>query len=209
MKVRVWSINGATPVVDPSSFVHPSAVLIGDVIVGAQCYVGPAASLRGDFGRIEVRSGANLQDCCVMHGFPGTDTVVEEEGHIGHGAILHGCIGQKNALGGMNAVVNDNAVIGESAIVAAMAFVKAGMIVPPRTLVAGVPAKIVRDLTEQELAWKVEGTQSYQELTRRSLATMVETEPLSAPESDRRRIELPELLPLSELKAGNRRGVDE
>jgi phenylacetic acid degradation protein len=205
MRVKVFAVNGVTPVVDPSAFVHPSAVLIGDVIVGARCYVGPAASLRGDFGRIEVRAGANIQDCCVMHGFPGTDTVVEEEGHIGHGAILHGCVVRRNALVGMNAVINDNAHVGESAIVAAMAFVKAGMIVPPRTLVAGVPAKVVRALTEQELAWKVEGTQSYQELTRRSLATMVETEPLSAPESDRRRIELPELLPLSELKAGKPR----
>ena len=209
MRIKVFAVNGVTPVVDPSAFVHPSAVLIGDVIVGAQCYVGPAASLRGDFGRIEMRAGANVQDCCVMHGFPGTDTVVEEEGHIGHGAILHGCIVRRNALVGMNAVINDNAEVGESAIVAAMAFVKAGMVVPPRTLAAGVPAKIVRVLTEQELAWKVEGTQSYHELTRRSLATMVETEPLSAPEPDRRRIELPELLPLSELKAGNRRGADE
>jgi len=209
MRVKVFAVNGVTPVVDPSAFVHPSAVLIGDVIVGARCYVGPAASLRGDFGRIEVRAGANIQDCCVMHGFPGTDTVVEEEGHIGHGAILHGCVVRRNALVGMNAVINDNAEIGESAIVAAMAFVKAGMIVPPRTLVAGVPAKIVRALTEQELAWKVEGTKSYQELTRRSLATMVETEPLSVPEPDRRRIDLPELLPLSELKAGKRHGSDE
>ena len=205
MRLRVFAVNGVTPVVDPTAFVHPSAVLIGDVIVGARCYVGPAASLRGDFGRIEVRAGANIQDCCVMHGFPQTDTVVEEEGHIGHGAILHGCIVRRNALVGMNAVVNDNAQIGESAIVAAMAFVKAGMIVPPRTLVAGVPAKVVRALTEQELAWKVEGTQSYQELTRRSLATMVETEPLAAPEPDRRRIDLPELLPLSELKAGTKK----
>jgi phenylacetic acid degradation protein len=209
VRLKVFAVNGVTPVVDPSAFVHPSAVLIGDVIVGARCYVGPAASLRGDFGRIEVRAGANIQDCCVMHGFPGTDTLVEEEGHIGHGAILHGCVVHRNALVGMNAVINDNAEIGESAIVAAMAFVKAGMIVPPRTLVAGVPAKVVRSLTEQELAWKVEGTQSYQELTRRSLATMVETEPLSAPESDRRRIELPELLPLSELKAGKRKGAKE
>jgi phenylacetic acid degradation protein len=207
MRIRVFAVNGVTPVIDPSAFVHPSAVLIGDVIVGAQCYVGPVASLRGDFGRIEVRTGANIQDCCVMHGFPGTDTVVEEEGHIGHGAILHGCIVRRNALVGMNAVINDNAEVGESAIVAAMAFVKAGMIVPPRTLAAGVPAKIVRALTEQELAWKVEGTLSYQELTRRSLATMTETDPLSAPESDRGRIELPELLPLSELKAGKRRGA--
>src|SRR5437870_9769008 len=189
-RVKVWSINGVTPVVGPTAFVHPSAVLIGDVIIAAGCYIGPGASLRGDFGRIEVRAGANLQDCCVMHGFPGTDTVVEEEGHIGHGAILHGCIVQKNGLVGMNAVVNDNAVIGESAIVAAMAFVKAGMVVPPRTLVAGVPAKVVRALTEQELVWKIEGTQSYHELTQRSLATMVETEPLPSPESDRRRIDL-------------------
>jgi phenylacetic acid degradation protein len=209
MRVKVFSVNGVTPVIDPSAFVHPSAVLIGDVIVGARCYVGPVASLRGDFGRIEMRAGANIQDCCVMHGFPETDTVVEEEGHIGHGAILHGCVVRRNALVGMNAVINDNAEVGESAIVAAMAFVKAAMIVPPRTLVAGVPAKIVRVLTEQELAWKIEATRSYQELTLRSLATMVETEPLTAPEADRRRIELPALLPLSELKASKRMDVDE
>jgi phenylacetic acid degradation protein len=201
MSARVWSINGVTPVVDATAFVHPSAVLIGDVIVGAGCYIGPSACLRGDFGRIEVRAGANVQDCCVMHGFPSTDTVVEEEGHIGHGAILHGCIVQKNALVGMNAVVNDNAVVGESAIVAAMAFVKAGMVVPPRTLVAGVPATVVRALTAQELAWKQEGTLSYQELARRSIATMVEIDALRAVEPNRKRIEVPELLPLSTLKA--------
>lgn len=199
--MKVWAINGVTPVVDPTSFVHESAVLIGDVIVGPGCYVGPAASLRGDFGRIELRAGSNVQDACVMHGFPSTDTVVEDNGHIGHGAILHGCIVKANALIGMNAVINDNAVIGESAIVAAMAFVKAGMIVPPRTLVAGVPAKIVRELTEQELAWKIEGTQSYQELTRRSLATMTATEALEAVEPGRKRIDLPQLLPLSVVKA--------
>jgi phenylacetic acid degradation protein len=204
MVVRVWSINGITPVVDPSAFVHPSAVLIGDVVVGAGCYIGPLASLRGDFGRLEVRAGANIQDSCVMHGFPGTDTIVEEDGHIGHGAILHGCIVKRNALVGMNAVVNDNAVVGESAIVAAMAFVKAGMSVPPRTLVAGVPAKIMRELSAQELAWKVEGTQSYQDLTRRSLATMVETTSLAAVEPGRKRIDLPDLLPLSTLKQRDR-----
>jgi len=201
MSLTVYSIDGVTPVVDPTTYVHPSAVLIGDVIVGPGCYIGPLASLRGDFGRLEVRAGANLQDCCVMHGFPGTDTVVDEDGHIGHGAILHGCIVQRNALVGMNAVINDNAVVGESAIVAAMAFVKAGMVIPPRTLVAGVPAKIVRAITDQELAWKVEGTQSYQELTRRSLASLTATTPLLAPEPDRKRITVPELLPLSVLKA--------
>lgn len=204
MTLTVYSINGVTPVVDPTAFVHPSAVLIGDVIVGAGCYVGPTASLRGDFGRIELRSGSNVQDSCIMHAYPGSDAVVEEEGHIGHGAILHGCIVKRNALVGMNAVVNDNAVIGESAIVAALAFVKAEMIVPPRTLVAGIPARVLRTLTDEELAWKIEGTSSYLELTRRSLTTMRATKPLPTPEPDRKRIELPELLPLSERKA--RRG---
>ena len=197
MTIKVYSIDGITPVVHPSAYVHPSAVLIGDVIIAAGCYVGPCASLRGDFGRLVMKEGANLQDGCVMHGFPGTDTVVEEEGHVGHGAVLHGCIIGRNALIGMNAVVNDNAVIGESAIVAAMAFVKAAMQVPSRTLVAGVPAKVVRELTLQEMAWKVEGTRSYQELTRRSLSTMQVTVPLAEEEPGRKRIEMPDLLPLS------------
>jgi phenylacetic acid degradation protein len=201
MTLTVYAINGVTPVVDPTAYVHPSAVLIGDVIVGAGCYIGPCASLRGDFGRIEVRDGANLQDGCVAHGFPGTDTIVAEEGHVGHGAILHGCVVERIAWIGMNAVNNDHAVIGESAIVAAMAFIKAKMVVPPRMLVAGIPARIVRELTETELAWKAEGTRSYQELTRRSLATLRPTAPLSVVEPDRARIELPELLSLSEVKA--------
>lgn len=204
MELTVYSINGVTPVVDPNAFVHPSAILIGDVLVAAGCYVGPAACLRGDFGHIEVRAGANIQDTCVLHGFPGVGTIVEEEGHVGHGAVLHGCIVKRNALIGMNAVINDNAMVGESAFVAAMAFVKAGMVVPPRTLVAGIPARIVRELSDAELAWKLEGTHSYQELTRRSLATMRATAPLTAPEPDRRRIDLPELLPLSTLKKRSR-----
>ncbi|MBK7414410.1 MAG: phenylacetic acid degradation protein PaaY [Dechloromonas sp.] len=199
-KLRVYAIDGIVPVVDPSAYVHPSAVLIGDVIVGPNCYVGPCASLRGDFGRLILEAGANLQDTCVMHGFPGTDTVVEENGHIGHGAVLHGCRIGKNALIGMNAVIMDNAVIGESSIVAASAFVKASQMVPPQTLVAGVPAKVIRLLSAEEMAWKADGTRTYQELTRRCLATLVETTPLSAVEPDRKRIEMPDVVPLTELK---------
>ena len=198
--LRVYAIDGIVPVVDPTAFVHPSAVLIGDVIVGPDCYVGPCASLRGDFGRLILERGANLQDTCVMHGFPGTDTVVEEDGHIGHGAVLHGCRIGRNALIGMNAVIMDNAVIGESSIVAASAFVKAGAEIPPRTLVAGMPAKVIRALSDEEIAWKGEGTKTYQDLTRRCLATMVETDPLSAIEPDRKRIHMPDVIPLVELK---------
>ena len=200
ISLRVYAIDGIVPVVDPTAFVHPSAVLIGDVIVGPDCYVGPCASLRGDFGRIILERGANVQDTCVMHGFPGTDTVVEENGHIGHGAVLHGCRIQRNALVGMNAVIMDNAVIGESTIVAACAFVKAGADIPAGSLVAGMPAKVIRQLSEQEIAWKSDGTRTYHELTRRSLATMVETAPLTAVEPNRQRINLPEVVPLVELK---------
>ena len=198
--LRVYAIDGIVPVVDPTAYVHPSAVLIGDVIVGPGCYIGPCASLRGDFGRLILEAGANLQDTCVMHGFPGTDTVVEENGHVGHGAVLHGCRIGRNALVGMNAVIMDNAVIGEASIVAASAFVKASQEIPPRMLVAGMPAKIVRPLSDAEIAWKSDGTRTYQELTRRCLSTLVETTPLTAIEPDRKRIEMPDVIPLTELK---------
>lgn len=198
--VKVYSIDGITPVVHSTAYVHPSAVLIGDVIIGPGVYVGPCASLRGDFGRLVIESGANIQDCCVMHGFPGTDTVVEEEGHIGHGAVLHCCIIRRNALVGMNSVVMDNAVIGESAIVAAQSFIKAGMEVPARMLVAGVPARVVRELTEQEMDWKVKGTRVYQELNRRSRETMIETVALTEVEPDRRRFNASDIKPLIDTK---------
>ena len=198
--LRVYAIDGIVPVVDPTAYVHPSAVLIGDVIVGPGCYVGPCASLRGDFGRLILEAGANLQDTCVMHGFPGTDTVVGENGHIGHGAVLHGCRVGRNALVGMNAVIMDNAVIGEASIIAASAFVKASEVVPDGVLVAGVPAKVIRPLTDEEMAWKAEGTKTYQDLTRRCLATLVETAPLAAMEADRKRIVMPDVIPLTELK---------
>jgi phenylacetic acid degradation protein len=197
---RVFAIDGIVPVIDPSAYVHPSAVLIGDVIVGAGCYVGPCASLRGDFGRLILEQGVNVQDTCVMHGFPGTDTVIEQDGHIGHGAVLHGCRIGRNALVGMNAVIMDNAVLGESSMVAACAFVKAGMEIPARSLVAGVPARVLRPLSDQELAWKFAGTRTYQDLTRRSLATLVEAEALTAVEPDRKRFDLPGVLPLIELR---------
>lgn len=199
-RLRVYAIDGIVPVVHPSAHVHPSAVLIGDVIVGPDCYVGPCASLRGDFGRLILERGANLQDTCVMHGFPGTDTVVEEDGHIGHGAVLHGCRIRRNALVGMNAVIMDNAIVGESSIVAASAFVKAGMEIPPRVLVAGMPAKVIRELSDEEIRWKGEGTATYQDLTRRCLATLVETDPLSEVEPDRQRIHMPDVVPLVALR---------
>ena len=197
-----YAIEDVVPVIDPSAYVHPTAVLIGDVIVGPRCYVGPAACLRGDFGRIVLKEGANVQDTCVLHGFPAQDTVVEENGHIGHGAVLHSCVVRRDALVGMNAVVMDEAEIGAETIVAACAFIPAGMKVPPRHLVAGLPAKVLRPLKDEEVAWKLEGTKTYQDLTERCLRSMREVTPLSAIEADRPRLQAPDVKPLIATKRG-------
>ena len=197
---KVYAIDGIVPVVDPSAFVHPSAVLIGDVIVAARAYIGPFASLRGDFGRILVEEGANIQDHCMLHGFPGKDTVVGPEVTVGHGAILHGCVVRRGALIGMNCVVNDNAEVGEHAVVAALAFVKAESRIPPRALVAGIPAKVLRQLSDEEIRWKDDNMQLYQALAVRSATTLQAVEALTRPEPDRKRIDIPGAIPLSELK---------
>jgi len=197
---KVYSIDGIVPVIDPTAFVHPTAVLIGDVIVGAHCYVGPCACLRGDFGRLILETGSNVQDTVVMHCFPGAETVVEADGHIGHGAVLHGCRIGRNSLIGMNAVVMDGAVIGESSFVAASACVRAGAVIPARSLVAGVPGKVVRSLTEDEIAWKREATRAYQMLTRRSIESLRPAEAATAVESDRKRLPTLSLDPLYKSK---------
>jgi phenylacetic acid degradation protein len=185
---RVYEIDGLRPVVHPSAYVHPTAVLIGDVIVGPRCYVGPLASLRGDFGRLVLEEGANVQDTCVLHGFPEGDTTVEADGHVGHGAVLHGCRVGRNAMVGMNAVVMDGAVVGAESIVGAAAFVKAGMLIPPRSLVVGAPARIVRTVTDDEIAWKSAGTRQYHELTLRSMRSMREVDALEEAEPGRQRL---------------------
>lgn len=196
----VYAIDGVVPVVHPTAFVHPSAVLIGDVIVAAGCYVAPQASLRGDFGRIVLQAGSNVQDCCVLHGFPNCDTVIGEDGHIGHAAVLHGCTVENDALVGMNATIMDGVIIGAQSIIAANTFIKAGFEVPARSLVAGVPGRIVREVSDQEIAWKQTGTRDYQELTLRSLRSLKEVAPLHAEEPDRKRIEVSDSQPLFKLK---------
>ncbi len=184
---RIYEYAGIRPVIDASAYVHPEAVIIGDVIIGVGVYIAPLASLRGDLGRLIIEAGANVQDSCVMHGFPGKDCVIEEDGHVGHGAVLHGCRIGRNALVGMNSTVMDGAVIGANAFVAAMAFIKAGFEVPDGHLAAGVPARVVRPLEPSEIAWKGRGTAEYQELARMSARTLRPCEPLRAVEPDRPR----------------------
>lgn len=175
----VYSLEGIVPIVDPTSFVHPLATLIGDVVVGPRCYIGPGAALRGDMGRIVIGAGSNVQDNCVLHTFPAKEVRLEEESHIGHGAVLHGCRVLRGALVGINAVVMDDVVVGEQSLIAAASFVRAGFVVPPRTLVMGAPARVARELTEKEIQWKAIGTREYQELTVRCLASLHECAPLT------------------------------
>jgi phenylacetic acid degradation protein len=196
---RTYSIDGVVPVIDSTAFVHPDAIIIGDVVVGAGCYVGPGASLRGDFGRIILEQGSNVQDNCTLHSLPGSDLIIGPDGHIGHGAIIHSARIGTNAMVGMNSVIMDHAIIGGSSIIAAMSFVKAGAEIPERHMAAGVPARVIRELTDDELAIKIESTRQYQQLTRRCLASHAPVEALTHFDPNRRRVDADIALPLRDL----------
>lgn len=185
----IYSFNGVTPVVEEGAYVHPDAVLIGDVFVLTGAFVAPMATMRGDFGRLVLGEGANLQEQCCMHGFPGTDTVVEDNGHIGHGAILHGCRVKKNALVGMNSTVLDYAVIGENSIVGAGSLVKEKTEIPDNKLAYGSPARVIRALSEKEKAWKIRGTQEYQRLAKLYPSNLKKVEALREVDFDRPRLD--------------------
>jgi phenylacetic acid degradation protein len=174
--------------VDPSSFLHPTASLIGDVQVGPGCYIGAGASLRGDFGRIVVEGDSSVQDNCTLHTGAGSDCIIGRGATVGHGSIVHGARIGVNALVGMNAVVLDEAVIGDECLIGALSLVKSDIRAPERSLIAGNPARIVRQLPPEAIIWKNDGDGEYQRLARQSLADFEECEPLTAPEPDRGRV---------------------
>lgn len=160
-----YEYKGIRPVVHESSFVHPQAAVTGNVIIGKNCYIGPFAALRGDFGKIIIEDGCNVQENCTIHMFPGVTVVLKENAHIGHGAIIHGATIGKNCLVGMNAVVMDNVELGDESIVGALTFIKEGYKVPSRSIIVGNPGKIIKQVSDEMLAWKTEGTELYQQLS--------------------------------------------
>jgi phenylacetic acid degradation protein len=174
-----YAFKGFIPVVHPSSFVHPQACVTGNVVIGKNVYIGPGAALRGDWGGIEIQDGCNVQENCTIHMFPGVMVVLEEGAHIGHGAIIHGARIGRNSLIGMNAVLMDEVEIGEECIVGALSFVKAGEKIPRRSLLAGNPAKILKEVSDDMIAWKTKGTQLYQALPAECYESLVSVEPLS------------------------------
>jgi carbonic anhydrase/acetyltransferase-like protein (isoleucine patch superfamily) len=160
----ICSFKNFIPVIHESSFIHPQAVLTGNVIIGRDCYIGPGAALRGDWGQIIIKDGCNVQENCIIHMFPGLTVLLKEGSHIGHGAVIHGATIGKNCLVGMNAVIMDNVVLGNECIVGALTFIKQDERIPPRSLVAGNPGKIIKKVSDEMMAWKTEGTKLYQQL---------------------------------------------
>ncbi|GAB4377195.1 MAG: phenylacetic acid degradation protein PaaY [Salibacteraceae bacterium] len=181
----IYEFNGFKPVIHASAYVHPQAVVTGNVFIGAHVYIGPGAALRGDWGKIVIEDGCNVQENCTIHMFPGVEVRLKEAAHVGHGAIIHGATLGKNCLIGMNAVVMDEATIGDGAIVGALAFVPAMFSVPDRKVAVGNPVKIVKDVTDEMLDWKTRGTQLYQQLPEECRATLRPCEPLREPEPNR------------------------
>lgn len=174
----IYEFKGFIPVVHPTAYVHPQAVVTGNVIIGKDVYIGPGAALRGDWGGIVVKDGCNIQENCTVHMFPGVEVVLEEGAHIGHGAIIHGAHVGRNCLVGMNAVLMDDVELGDESIVGALAFVPANTIVEPRSLMVGNPAKKIKDVSDEMIAWKTKGTALYQALPGELHASLKEVEPL-------------------------------
>jgi phenylacetic acid degradation protein len=179
----ICSFKGFIPVIDETTFIHPLAAVTGNVIIGKNCYIGPGAALRGDWGQIIIEDGCNVQENCTIHMFPGIAVILKELAHIGHGAIIHGATIGRNCLVGMNAVVLDNVELGDESIVGALSLIKEGEKIPPRSLIAGNPALIIKQVSDEMIAWKTEGTKLYQALPAQLFEDWKETEPLREPPS--------------------------
>jgi len=176
---NIFEFEGFKPVIHPTAFIHPNAAVTGNVIIGKDVYIGPGAAIRGDWGKIIISDGCNVQENCTIHMFPGTTVLLKESAHIGHGAIVHGATVGRNSLIGMNAVLMDDAIIGDECIVGALSFVSARSEIPNRSVAVGNPAKVIKQVSDQMLAWKTEGTKLYQQLPGDCYQSLKPCEPLT------------------------------
>jgi len=173
----IFEFKGNKPVIDPSSFIHPQANVTGDVVIGKNVYIGPGATIRADFGKVIIKDGANVQENCTIHMFPGVTVTINKGAHLGHGCIVHGATIGYNSMIGMNAVILDDAIIGDECIVGALTLVNSEMVVPNRKIVVGNPGKIIKDVSDEMIAWKTEGTKIYQSLPKDCHASLKENVP--------------------------------
>lgn len=174
----IYEFNGIKPVIHETAFVHPQAAVTGHVVIGKNVYIGPGCALRGDWGKIIISDGCNVQENCTVHMFPGVTVLLKESAHIGHGAIIHGATIGRNCMVGMNAVIMDEVELGDESIVGALCFIRQGEKIPSRSLVVGNPAKIIRQVSDEMIAWKTEGTKIYQQLPKQCFDTLKPCEPL-------------------------------
>lgn len=181
----VYSFKGFIPVVHPTAFIHPQATVTGNVVIGKDVYIGPGCALRGDWGGIIIGDGCNVQENCTIHMFPGTTVVLEESAHIGHGAIIHGARIGRNSMIGMNAVIMDDVIIGAECVVGALTFVPANSVIPDRSIVVGNPGKVVKQVSDEMVAWKTKGTGLYQALPQEMREHWAPCEPLTEMPADR------------------------
>lgn len=182
----IYSFKGFIPVIHETSFVHPQAAVTGNVIIGKHCYIGPGAALRGDWGGIVLEDGCNVQENCTIHMFPGVTVVLKEGAHIGHGAVIHGATIGRNCLVGMNSVIMDNVHLGDECIVGALSFIKEGEVFEPRSLIVGNPAKKIKEVSDEMIAWKTKGTQLYQSLPNDMFTYSKSCEPLRSLPANRK-----------------------
>ncbi len=178
---NIYEFNGYTPVIHPSAFIHPNATVTGNVTIGKDVYIGPGAAIRGDWGAIVIGDGCNVQENCTLHMFPGTQVTLEPSAHIGHGAIIHGATIGSNCLVGMNAVIMDDVVIGSESIIGALTFIAANEVIPERSLVVGNPGKVIKEVSDEMIAWKSKGTALYQKLPDNCHQSLRPVEPLRTP----------------------------
>ncbi|TMI65489.1 MAG: transferase hexapeptide repeat family protein [Bacteroidetes bacterium] len=193
----IYQFKKFIPVIHESSFIHPLAAVTGNVIIGKDCYIGPGAALRGDWGQIILEDGCNVQENCTIHMFPGVTVLLKAGAHIGHGAVIHGATIGKNCLVGMNAVIMDNVILGDECIVGALSFVKEGEVFENRSLIVGNPAKKLKEVSDEMIAWKTEGTKLYQALPKELFESLKETEPLR---------KIPDSLPIQSADYKPRKG---
>lgn len=183
--MATYSFNNFIPVIHPSSYIHPLACITGNVIIGKDCYIGPSAALRGDWGQIIIEDGCNVQENCTVHMFPGTTVLLKAAAHIGHGAIIHGATIGKNCMVGMNAVIMDNVILGDECIVGALSFIKADSVFEKRSLIVGNPAQKIKEVSDDMINWKTKGTELYQQLPAQMHELCKPCEPLTAIEPNR------------------------
>lgn len=180
----IYAFDGFIPIIHPSAFIHPQACITGNVVIGKDVYIGPGAALRGDWGKIIIEDGCNIQENCTVHMFPGVTTILKAFAHIGHGAVIHGATIGKNCLVGMNSVIMDNVILEDECIVGALSFIKQDSIFEKRSLIVGNPAKKIKDVSDEMMQWKTEGTKLYQSLPKQMFETWHECEPLTAPPNE-------------------------